>query len=255
MRGILVPQDPSDGNALNLLERITEEKSKLIFKKKQSKRRNKSFNNNSNKATTKLPKQWEWCLLEDISMIIRGITFPASEKSKISENGRIVCLRTSNVQEEIEWDDLLYIKEQFVKREDQIVEKNDIIMSMANSRELVGKVSLVKSKPTHRTTFGGFLGVIRPILLDSHYLTIVLRSSTIKNKLIEKASQTTNIANISLSKLNSLFLPIPPLAEQRRIVAKVDELMELCQQLKTSIISAKTTQINLAEHLVEKTLS
>ena len=174
VKGILVSQDPSDGNALNLLERIAEEKSKLISKKKQLKRGKKSSYNNSNEDKTTLPNQWEWCLLEDISMIIRGITFPASEKSKISENGRIVCLRTSNVQEEIEWDDLLYIREQFVKREDQIVKKNDIIMSMANSRELVGKVSLVKSEPRDRTTFGGFLGIIRPILLDSHYLTMVL---------------------------------------------------------------------------------
>ena len=241
VRGILIPQDPLDGKASDLLKRITEEKSKLAFKN-NLKLDKKISNISENEAAILLPKQWEWCLLGDISIMIRGITFPASEKSKIPEDGRLICLRTSNIQEEIEWDDLLYIREQYVKREDQIIAKNDIVMSMANSRELVGKVAIVKKEPKYRSTFGGFLGVIRPILVNPRYLTIALRSSIIRSKLIDNASQTTNIANISLSKLNSLVLPLPPISEQNRIVEKVHELMRICNQLE------KEQERNLKTH-------
>ncbi|MDR8290525.1 restriction endonuclease subunit S, partial [Acinetobacter baumannii] len=75
--------------------------------------------------------------------IIRGITFPASEKHKEPSEGKVACLRTANVQDSIEWDDLLYVSESFVKRSEQFAEKGDIVMSMANSRELVGKVAYI----------------------------------------------------------------------------------------------------------------
>jgi type I restriction enzyme S subunit len=57
--------------------------------------------------------------------------------------------------------------------------------------------------------------------------------------------------NISQPKLRSVPIPIPPLAEQHRIVAKVDELMTLCDRLKASLQTAQATQLHLADSLVE----
>src|SRR3546814_17144042 len=102
---------------------------------------------------------------------------------------------------------------------------------MANSRELVGKVALIGAELKQKATFGGFLGVLRPLLIEPRFVMALLRTTSARKVLIHSASQTTNIANISLAKLRPLPFAIPPLAEQHRIVAKVDELMDLCVRL------------------------
>lgn len=231
VRGELVSQNPSDEPASELLKRIRTEKAKLIA---AGAIKNDKIPPSIAEDETPfgLPIGWAYSNLGDVVEIVRGITFPGNEKSKTPENGRIACLRTSNVQDQIEWDDILYIKDKFVSREDQLLKPRDIVMSMANSRELVGKVALVGEEIKQKTTFGGFLGVLRPFLIDPRFVIALLRTPHSRSRLIDSASQTTNIANISLAKLRPLFFAIPPLAEQRRIVTKVDELMGLCDQLE-----------------------
>src|SRR3546814_4398702 len=79
------------------------------------------------------------------------------------------------------------------------------------------------------------------------------RSSDLSSRkvLIHSASQTTNIANISLAKLRPLPFAIPPLAEQHRIVAKVDELMELCVRLEAQQADAESAHAQLVATLLD----
>ena len=249
VRGKLVPQDSNDEPASELLKKIAAEKARLI-KEGKIKKQKPLPDISEEEVLISLPKGWMCTRMGNVCEIIRGITFPASEKSKEPEHGRLACLRTSNVQDEIEWDDLLFIREQFVKRDDQIIRASDIVMSMANSRDLVGKVALVRETPRVKTTFGGFLGVIRANQVSPDFLMILLRSPVIKAQLIEGASQTTNIANISLGKLNPLVLFVPPLAEQHRIVAKVDELMALCDRLEREQAESGEAHQTLVETLL-----
>ena len=181
-----------------------------------------------------LPKTWEWVPLGEVVEVIRGITFPASEKTRETAPNRVACLRTTNIQQSVEWEDLLFVDRSFVGREDQLIRHHDIVMSMANSRELVGKVALIEHVPYPQATFGGFLGVVRPRHIEPRYVMAVLRSRYARTALVVSASQTTNIANISLGKLRPLPFPLPPLAEQHRIVARVEELMKLCDALERS---------------------
>jgi type I restriction enzyme, S subunit len=181
-----------------------------------------------------LPSTWEWTQLGEVVEVIRGITFPASEKTREPAPNRIACLRTTNVQHSIEWEDLLFVDRSFMGREDQLIRHHDIVMSMANSRELVGKVALIEHVPHPEATFGGFLGVLRTHHVEPRYVMAVLRTRYARTALIGSASQTTNIANISLGKLRPLPFPLPPLAEQLRIVARVEELMKLCDALEQS---------------------
>lgn len=249
VRGKLVPQDPSDEPASKLLERIAAEKAQLVKEKKIKKPKALPEISEEEKPF-ELPEGWEWDRLGNFVSIIRGITFPASAKNLQPSQGQITCLRTANVQHEIDWNDLIYVDESFIKREEQYLSLGDIVMSMANSRELVGKVSYVNKIPNN-ATFGGFLSVIRPYEISSAFLMLVLRTPNVKDNLIGSASQTTNIANISLEKLNPLLISVPPIAEQHRIVAKVDELMTLCDQLEQQTESQIEAQQTLVSVLLE----
>ncbi|ELY4601517.1 restriction endonuclease subunit S, partial [Cronobacter malonaticus] len=249
VRGKLVPQDPNDEPASELLKRIAAEKAELVKQGKIKKQKPLPEIREEEKPF-ELPEGWECARLGNTVAIIRGITFPASEKHKEPSKGKIACLRTANVQDSIEWDDLLYVSESFVKRSEQFAEKGDIVMSMANSRELVGKVAHIYNIPTGSATFGGFLSVIRPYGFNAAFLMSVLRSPNIKSILIDSSSQTTNIANISLEKLNPLVISVPPIGEQNRIASKVEELMSLCDQLEQQSLTSLDAHQQLVETLL-----
>lgn len=107
-----------------------------------------------------LPEGWEWTTLGEVCEVERGITFPASAKAEQPSEDVIACLRTTNVQETVDWVDLLYIPKTYVKKPEKLLRANDILISTANSLELVGKVSFVDSVKT-QSTFGGFIAAIR----------------------------------------------------------------------------------------------
>ncbi len=249
VRGKLVPQDPNDEPASELLKRIAAEKAELVKQGKIKKQKPLPEISEEEKPF-ELPVGWEWVRLGDFTNIIRGITFPGNEKSQFQAPGKIACLRTANVQEQIDWDDLIYISDSFVKRDNQYLQEHDIVMSMANSRELVGKVALASLPDNSKFTFGGFLSVLRPLVVNEIYLMALLRCETYKSQLIESASQTTNIANISLAKLNPLPVCIPPAKEQIHIVKKMNELMSLCDQLEQQSLTSLDAHQQLVETLL-----
>lgn len=249
VRGKLVPQDPNDEPASELLKRIAAEKAELVKQGKIKKQKPLPEISEEEKPFD-LPSGWDCARLGNTVAIIRGITFPASEKHKEPSEGKIACLRTANVQDNIEWDDLLYVSKSFVKRSEQFAEKGDIVMSMANSRELVGKVAFIYNVPNGEATFGGFLSVIRPYGFNASFLMSLLRSPHIKSILIDSSSQTTNIANISLEKLNPLVIAVPPFEEQNRIASKLEELMSLCDQLEQQSLTSLEAHYQLVETLL-----
>ena len=178
-----------------------------------------------------IPNTWSFERLGSICEIVRGVTFSASQKRSVASDNLVPCLRTTNIQTEIDWDDLIYINAQLVKREDQWLCSSDTIISMANSYELVGKVALVK-EVKQKTTFGGFIASIRPHIISPEYLFVALCSPYMQSRMRNTANQTTNIANISLKGIRPILVPIPPLEDQELIVAKVDELIALCDKLE-----------------------
>ena len=155
----------------------------------------------------KLPKNWCWTRIGMVSNFERGITFPAAAKEAAPTEDNIPCLRTANVQENLEIDDMIYVNRDFMKGNiAKLVRENDIIMSSANSRELVGKSSLVTHIP-FPMTFGGFVLNIRAKEMSSKYLFYFLRHEFLAGKFIGESSQTTNIANINTTKSLSRHFP------------------------------------------------
>ena len=180
----------------------------------------------------KLPGNWCWTRIGMVSNFERGITFPAAAKEAAPTEDNIPCLRTANVQENLEIDDMIYVNRDFMKGNiAKLVRENDIIMSSANSRELVGKSSLVTHIP-FPMTFGGFVLNIRAKEMSSKYLFYFLRHEFLAGKFIGESSQTTNIANINTTTLGNYEIPFPPLPEQQRIVDRIESLFAKLDEAK-----------------------
>ena len=186
-----------------------------------------------------VPSNWCWVRLGTICNFERGITFPASSKEETATHNNIACLRTANVQEELDIEDLIYINKDYIRdRHAKLICKDDIVMSIANSRELVGKTSYIHDVPSIPMTFGAFLMVLRANIHIRKYIYYFLRLEFILGNLAIKSSQTVNIANISTSALNGYKTPFPPLPEQQRIVERIESLFSKLDAAKEKIQNA-----------------
>ena len=230
--GKLTKQHPEDGTAEELLETIKTERQQL---EKEGRIKKQKPLPSVYKADEpfELPGTWAYPALGEIVTLIRGITFPASAKHKESFTGAVRCLTTGSVQSRYSDSADVFVDASFVKRSDQYLSRGDAILSTANSTALVGKS--IYWDEAHERTFGGFLTVARA--MDSRpaatrYLHTVLRTLFLGGAFAEKSTQTTNIANLSNKILYGVRIPLPPAAEQERIVAKLDRVQPLVRSIE-----------------------
>lgn len=229
IQGLLVPQDPTEESANKLLTKNIEEKKKLI-KKGVSKKHKPLLKICSDDIMESLPNGWEVESLQEISWLITKGSTPTSygyqytesgirfvkveniEKSRITTNGKsqFIDLATHN----------------FLERSK--LKESDILFSIAGT---IGRTCVVTKEDLPANT-NQALAIIRgtSIVFNPEFLLIQL-DSFVSSKIKERARGGA-MNNISLGDLNELILYIPPLNEQLRIVAKVNELMALCDKLE-----------------------
>jgi type I restriction enzyme S subunit len=162
--------------------------------------------------------------LGDVADFVRGVTFKPVDVVDLGTTGSIACLRTANVQTELDLTDVWAIPSSFARRDEQHLRTGDIIVSSANSWNLVGKCSWVDHLPWP-TTFGGFVSTLRarPDRVDARYLYRWFSAPRTQRVLRSFGRQTTNISNLNLDRCRSMPLPLPPIEEQRRIAAILDK--------------------------------
>jgi type I restriction enzyme, S subunit len=195
--------------------------------------------------STSLPLGWVDAPIGEIADIVRGVSFPKDAKVSSFSDGYIACLRTTNVQREVEWDDLWFVPSRYVKRSEQMVSLEDTLISTANSRELVGKVALVSSLPVP-ATLGAFISLIRfPASVSRRFFFYELSSARVQETIRDSASTTTNISNVSTAKLATMLVRVAPLAEQHRIVAEIEKQFT---RLDAAVAALKLAQANLKRY-------
>ena len=224
IRGKLVKQEKSDEPAAALLKRIAAEKAKLVAEKKIKKEKPLPPIAEE-EMPFDLPKGWAWARIGDISS---GFMYGTSEKSQ--PDGAVPVLRMGNLQDgEIDFGDLVYTS----NKEDiktYALTPGDLLFNRTNSDEKVGKVSIFREN--RPCIYAGYLVRFRPLLCDSEYINYVMNSHYQWTFCQSVKSDAVNQSNISASKFVRFLVPIPPLAEQRRIVAKVKEMLSACDVLK-----------------------
>ena len=217
IEGRLVPQDPNDEPASVLLDKIRKEKARLVKEGKLKKKDLDEKPISEDEIPFEIPENWEWCRVSDISESFIGLTYKPSD---VSNKGWIV-LRSSNIQDgNLDFSDIVRVNVDVPEK--LHVRENDIIICARNgSKKLVGKSALVK-EIKEPMTFGAFMALCRTPFYS--YMSMYLLSPLFFDQL-RKESDTTTINQLTQKNFNKYIVPLPPLAEQKRIVEKIEELM------------------------------
>ncbi|MDY0282804.1 MAG: restriction endonuclease subunit S [Salinivirgaceae bacterium] len=178
-----------------------------------------------------IPSSWEWKRGCDIFDVIRGVTYKKEHASDAQVEGYFPLLRANNIGNGINFDNLVYVPRENV-RDEQFIRLGDILIAMSSgSKKLVGKAAPILTN-NFVGSFGAFCGIIRnkSSVLDG--MLAQYFQSPQYTLWVTEAGRGIGINNLSKGDLNALPVPIPPPNEQNRIVAKVEELMALCDQLE-----------------------
>ena len=227
VQGKLVPQDPADEPAGVLLQKIRAEKDRLIAEGKIKRDKPLAEIAEEDKPF-ELPEGWEWVKGRDLFSVVRGVAYQKSDAKDAPSEGLLPILRANNIRVSINFDDLVYVPASLVS-EDQLLRPGDYVVCLASgSKSLVGKAA--PFRPEIACSFGAFCGAIRPFT-DAAYFAVYLASPMYRASVAE-ASAGIGINNLKGSSLLGLDIALPPLAEQSRIVTRVEALMRLCDALE-----------------------
>lgn len=244
--GVLVEQDETDEPASELYEKIKNEKEKLV-KEKKIKKEKPLPEIEENETPFEIPKSWRWTRLGDLGFFKKGPFGSALTKSIFVEDS-LESIKVYEQKNAIQSDCTLgeyfitkdYYEEKMVSN---TVMPGDIIVSCAGT---IGKSYIIPD--------GARLGIINQALMRIRVYTINKQYfRLIFNHVIQtdgaqgKGSAIKNIPPMKV--LNNLLVPLPPLAEQERIVEKINEIMAICDQMEA--IFDGTSEVNEALEIAE----
>lgn len=249
MQGKLVPQNPNNEPASELLKKIKAEKQKLIAEGKLKKEKELPPIK-ADEIPYEIPEGWVWCRLGEIAYITSGST-PA--QSAFVESG-IPYLKMYNLRnQKIDF----FYKPQYIKEEvhnGQLKRcrafPGDVIMNIVGPP--LGKIAIIpESLP--ECNFNQAAVLIRPLLKEMNFYIFWYL-----NELSEiKAIETKGVAgqdNISVTQALNMRIPLPSLSEQHRIVQKLDDLMKICEALEASIKESVEQNEKLLQQVLREAL-
>lgn len=247
VRGKLVPQDPADEPASVLLERIAAEKARLVMAGSARKPR-QFLGLNEDDIPCELPSNWAWTHISQLGFVSPRVEASDDTLASFVPMPMVFAeYGTPNRHEKRQWREIKKGYTHFAE----------------------GDVGLAKITPCFEngksTVFRGLTGgigagttelhILRPVLVNPDYVLIHLKSPHFVQTGIPKMTGTAGQKRVPTEYFTSSPFPLPPLAEQHRIVAKVDALMALCDQLETALTTSATTRSRLLDTLIRTALS
>lgn len=171
-----------------------------------------------------LPRGWIEASGDDLFSSVRGVTYSKSDSSPTPGDGLVPILRANNiVGGGITTDDLVFVPDKYVSPEQNLQDGDLLIASSSGSRTVVGKAATARDDD-RIYAFGAFCTVARPRTGDlGRWLAAYSRSRAYRDY-VEKVALGISINNLRGSDLKAIPIPVAPLPEQRRIVAKIDSL-------------------------------
>jgi len=248
MQGKLVPQNPNDEPASELFAKIKAEK-ELLIKEKKIKKQKPLPPIAEEEIPFEIPESWEWCRLGDVCKKIGSGSTPKG--SNYSEKG-IPFFRSQNIQNfGLVYDDIKFISEHVQeKMSGTAVFANDVLLNITGGS--LGRCALVPDS-FDEGNVSQHVCIIRPIYLHISFLHNLMLSPLVQQFIF---NSTTGAGREGLPKYNleQFVIPLPPLLEQQRIVAKLDELMQYCNQLEESIKNSQAQNELLLQQVLREAL-
>lgn len=227
IRGKLVEQRPEEGTAEELFAQIQAEKQRLIAEKKIKKEKPLPEITEDEK-TCDIPEGWMWCRLGEIVTVLGGKRIPAG-RQLTTENTGYKYIRVSDMKDgTVLTEGLLYVPSDiFPSIARYIIHKEDIYITVAGTIGRVGKIpeeidGANLTENADRLVFS---------MLEQNWLIKCLESNMVQSQI---ANVTTKVGQpkLAIKRIQELVIPLPPIAEQKRIVARLEELLPLCERLK-----------------------
>jgi len=246
VQGKLVPQDPDDEPASVLVERIEAEKKQQVREGTARKRKPLS-SLKSSEVPYELPASWAWIKLDEIAEIAGGV----AKGRNLSGSETIVLpyLRVANVQRG--YLDLSVIKKIEIKVEEQekyLLKNRDLLLTEGGDADKLGR-SAIWREEIPDCIHQNHIFRARPYLseLASEWIMLCTNSRYGRDYFLSSAKQTTNLASINMTQLRNLPVALPPLPEQKRIFAKVEALLALCDALAVEVAAAEEVRARLLQ--------
>lgn len=251
VRGKLVEQDPNDEPADKLLKRIATEKERLVAEKK-IKQPKVLPPIEADQFPFEIPVGWRAARLGDVLLLMKNGLNAKPNKS----GGDYLVTRIETISfEEIDETRVGYISDVSdadIKKHSII--KGDILFSHINSEIHMGKTAICETNKAN-LLHGVNLLLLRAIELNCTYLNLCLRDLRWSGYFMGISQRAVNQSSINQKNLSLSPVPIPPLAEQKRIVAKVDELMTLCDALEVQLTTSQTESQQLLEACLNEAIA
>ena len=269
IQGKLVPQDPNDEPASVLLERIREEKARLVEEKKIKKEKNPSviFRGEDNSYYEKftlsgevkcideeipfeIPNGWEWCRLGDITSITGGKRVPVGY-SLTNQNTGYKYIRVADMKQySVRNNDVHYIsKEIYSLIKNYTISKDDLYITVAGTIGVVGEIPIEfdganLTENANKIVFTQLNKKCLMYLLSSDYLQAQIKNCTTK----------VGQPKLAIIRIQNFLLPLPPLKEQQRIVEKIEELIPHIEHYGKAQAELDTLNKNIKEQLKKSVL-
>ncbi|EGQ7972517.1 restriction endonuclease subunit S [Vibrio parahaemolyticus] len=248
--GKLVPQDPSDEPATELLKRIAEEKAQLVKEKKIKKQKALPPIAEDEKPF-ELPSGWEWCRFGSLfKSFSNGLYKPA----KFYTDAGVISLRMYNIQDgKIDFEGAKRVEVEPNELEQFLLEKGDLLINRVNSKELVGKTAIIPQLD-EPLVYESMNMRAKPFTnyLSAEYLNLFMMTALAQQSISSFAKEAIGQASINQGQVSSMAIPLPTFNEQKRIVLKINELLVICEELKARLKESQNTQLLLTDAIVEQ---
>ena len=184
----------------------------------------------------KVPDNWCWVKAGNLFNLFRGVSYKKHEAHNTKEFNDCLIMRGGNILEgdiNLEADNV-YVDKSLVTDEQFLKQYDIVIVSSTGSSKIIGKAGIV-DKDYSNVSFGAFLTLVRPIeKVDKKFVALYFQSELYRKRVRELANGV-NINNVRTEHITGANFPLPPLAEQQRIVERIESLFAKLDEAKEKL--------------------
>ena len=228
IQGKLVPQLPEEGTGEELFQQIQTEK-QALFKTGKIKKEKPLPEIAEDEIPFDIPDTWKWIKLGSVIDMLSGFAFKSTDFKK---EGKYRLLRGINLSVgNTRWDDTVYVDEMPEKCASFQILKGDVLIGLDRPWISDGIRVAIYDDDENTYLVQRVLRIRETVAITKEYIALLLRSNLFRNA-VEGETTGISVPHISPGQVGDVVVPLPPVAEQKRIVAKLEEILPLCERLK-----------------------